>query len=137
MAFSSIQSTGNLLPIKSNIKSQCHAEIKQDLEGNWWCSLSVTAMNWTPANRQEANHRHFQILELQSLLQKRLRSAPAFRYAFIGEVGEDDLNYLLTDSDNDYTATYDRLVSSRSSNQFTIPVFGSVNSFVSGINLFG
>ena len=107
-----------------NIKSQCHAEIKQDFEENWWCSLSVNVISWTPANRQEANYRHFQILELQILLQKHLESAPAFRYAFIGEIGEDGLNYLLTDSSNDYyTATYDRLVSSRSSNQFIIPIF--------------
>ncbi len=102
---------------------QCHIEIKQDFEGNWWCSLSVNAMDWTPANRQEANYRHFQILELQSLLQEHLKSAPAFRYAFAGEIGGGDLNYLLTDSSRDYAATYNCLFSSRASNQFRIPTF--------------
>ncbi|MHC5596276.1 MAG: hypothetical protein ACYTXC_10015, partial [Nostoc sp.] len=91
-----------------NIESQCHAEIKQDFEGSWWCSLSVNAIDWTPANRQEANYRYFQISELQTLLLEHLKSAPTFRYAFIGEIGESDLNYLLTNSSSDYAATYNR-----------------------------
>ncbi len=106
-----------------NIESQCHTEIKQDCEGNWWCSLSVNSLDWTPVNRQEANYRYFQIWELQSLWREHLKSAPAFRYAFIGEIGEGDLNYLLTDSSHDYRATYNHLASSRSSNQFSIPIF--------------
>ncbi|WP_051470202.1 tetratricopeptide repeat protein [Fischerella sp. PCC 9605] len=107
----------------SSIKSQCHAEIKQDCEGNWWCTLSVNSINWTPVNRQEANYRYFQILELQNFLREHLKSAPAFRYAFIGEIGEGDLNHLLSDASSNYRATYDYLISSRSSNQFSIPTF--------------
>ena len=98
-----------------SIESQCHLEIKQDFEGNWWCSLSANAIDWTPANRQEANYRYLQTLEIQSLLQGHLKSAPAFRYAFTGEIGEGNSNYLLTDSNSDYKATYDRLFSLRSS----------------------
>ena len=98
-----------------SIESQFQAEIKQDFEGNWWCSLSTNAIDWIPASRQEANYRHFQILELRTLLIEDLKSAPAFQYAFIGEIGEGNSNYLLTDSNSDYKATYDRLFSLRSS----------------------
>jgi|GEM_PF-5112903 len=85
-----------------NIESKCQAEIRQDFETNYWCSLSVDSIDWTPANQQEANYRYFQILKLEGLLREHLKSAPAFRYAFVGEIGEGDLNYLLSDVSSDH-----------------------------------
>jgi tetratricopeptide (TPR) repeat protein len=86
--------------------------------------LSVNSLDWVPANRQEANYRYMQIGELQTRLQERLESAPAFRYAFSGEIKESDLNYLLTNSNREYyIATYNYLISSNPSNQFSVPIF--------------
>jgi tetratricopeptide (TPR) repeat protein len=110
--------------LEDNIYSECDAEIKQYLEDNWWSILSASAIDWTPANRQEGNYRYFQILELQRHLQEHLKSAPAFRYGLIGEIEKQDLNNLLTDSD--YGATYSHLVSSASSENtqmsFRVPI---------------
>lgn len=107
----------------SNTKIQCYTEIKQDFERNWWCSLSVNAMDWSPTSRQEANYRHYQLLELQSLLLEQLKSAPTFRYALVGEIGGRDSNYLLDNSSSNYRITYSHLFPSKSSNQFNIPIF--------------
>ena len=99
--------------LKDDIESQCNAEIKQDFEGNWWCSLSASGIDWTPANRQEGNYRHFQIGELQIYLTEHLKSAPAFRYGFIVELEDKDLNKLLTDSS--WQISYSQLFSCSSS----------------------
>jgi tetratricopeptide (TPR) repeat protein len=111
--------------LKDDIESQCHAEIRQDFEGNSWCSLSASGIDWTPVNRQEGNYRYFQIMELEVHLQDHLKSAPSFRYGFIGEIGEQDLNYLLTNSNSE--ATYSQLISSTSSINpqisFNVPTF--------------
>ncbi len=89
---------GVIWTIQDDIESQCHAEIMQDFEGNWWCSLSASGIDWTPANQQEGNYRLFQLLELQIYLRGHLKSAPAFRYGFMVELEDKDLNKLLTDS---------------------------------------
>ncbi|MEA5531031.1 tetratricopeptide repeat protein [Dolichospermum sp. UHCC 0684] len=111
--------------LEDNIDSECDAEIRQDFEDNWWSILSASAIDWTPANREEGNYRYFQISELQRHLQEHLKSAPAFRYGLIGEIEKQDLNNLLTDSD--YGATYSHLVSSASSENtqtsFRVPIF--------------
>ncbi len=96
-----------------DIESECHPEIKQDFEGNWWCSLSATGIDWTPANRAEGNYLHYQIVQLQIIHLQDLKSAPPFRYGFMVELEDKDLNGLLTDSSSQ--VTYSQLITRQSS----------------------
>ena len=93
--------------LKDDIECKCHTEIKEGLEGNWWCSLSVSCIDWIPSTKAEANYRLFQILDLQIDIGKHLQSAPDFRYAFRGEVGQSDLDTLL--NDGKYRINYQQL----------------------------
>jgi hypothetical protein len=65
---------------------QCHAEIFQDIEENWWCRVCPSGMSEVGI---DAPQTAYLMTELGILLYQRLRSAPTFRYALVGvEVDE-------------------------------------------------
>lgn len=104
-----------------DIVATCRAVISQDLEENWWCSLSVDVLDWKPVNGAEKNYRLLQITGMQSCLAQRLETAPDFRYALAGEISEEDQQKLLTH--RDYGITFNCLMEDKSENNpFRLPL---------------
>lgn len=65
---------------------QCHADIFQDIEENWWCRICPNNISEVGIDTPETA---YLMTELGILLYQRLRSAPTFRYALVGvEVDE-------------------------------------------------
>jgi hypothetical protein len=65
---------------------QCHAEIFQDIEEDWWCRVSPTGISEVGIDVPETA---YLMTELGILFYQRLRTAPTFRYALVGvEVDE-------------------------------------------------
>ncbi|WP_009630593.1 hypothetical protein [Synechocystis sp. PCC 7509] len=72
--------------LSNNHHCQCHTDIFQDIEKNWWCRVS-------PSNLSEVGidspGSAYLMTELGILLYQSLRFAPQFRYALVGvEVDE-------------------------------------------------
>jgi len=65
---------------------QCHTDIFQDIEENWWCRVSPNDLSEVGIDSPESA---YLMTELGILLYQSLRFAPAFRYALVGvEVDE-------------------------------------------------
>jgi len=65
---------------------QCHTDIFQDIEENWWCRVSPSNLSEVGIDSPESA---YSMTELGILLYQSLRFAPPFRYALVGvEVDE-------------------------------------------------
>jgi hypothetical protein len=65
---------------------QCHADIFQDIEENWWCRVCPSDISEIGMGTPETA---YLMTELGILLYQHLRTAPTFRYALVGvEVDE-------------------------------------------------
>lgn len=65
---------------------QCHADIFQDIEENWWCRVCPSDISDIGIDTPQIA---YLMTELGILLYQRLRNAPIFRYALVGvEVDE-------------------------------------------------
>lgn len=72
--------------LSNGSQTQCHADIFQDIEENWWCRICPSEISGVGINTSETA---YLMTELGILLYQRLRSAPTFRYALVGvEVDE-------------------------------------------------
>lgn len=72
--------------LSNGSQTQCHAEIFQDIEENWWCRVYPSDISGVGIDAPETA---YLMTELGILLYQRLRSAPPFRYALVGvEVDE-------------------------------------------------
>ncbi len=72
--------------LSNSSQSQCHTEVFQDLEGNWWCRVCPSGISEVGIYTPESA---YLMTELGLLLYQRLRAAPPFRYALVGvEVDE-------------------------------------------------
>jgi hypothetical protein len=67
-------------------QSQCHTNVFQDMEENWWCRVCPNNISEVGIDTPESAYR---MTEVGILLYKHLKSAPSFRYALVGvEVDE-------------------------------------------------
>lgn len=65
---------------------QCHTDIFQDIEDNWWCRIAPNNLSEVGIESPESA---YLMTELGILLYQSLRLAPPFRYALVGvEVDE-------------------------------------------------
>lgn len=72
--------------LSNNRHCQCHADIFQDIETNWWCRVSPSNLSEVGIDSPESA---YLMTELGILLYQSLRFAPQFRYALVGvEVDE-------------------------------------------------
>lgn len=72
--------------LSNGSQTQCHADIFQDIEENWWCRICPSDISKVGIDTPETA---YLMTELGILLYQRLRSAPTFRYALVGvEVDE-------------------------------------------------
>ncbi|PSF36823.1 hypothetical protein C7H19_12720 [Aphanothece hegewaldii CCALA 016] len=72
--------------LSNGTRSQCYANIFQDLEENWWCRVCCEQISEIGINTPETA---YLMTELGILLYQHLQSAPDFRYALVGvEVDE-------------------------------------------------
>lgn len=74
------------LTLSNGALSQCRTTVFQDMDENWWCRICPTHISETGI---EASDSAYLMTELGIFLYRRLRTAPAFRYALVGiEVDE-------------------------------------------------
>ncbi|MFB2971138.1 hypothetical protein ACE1CD_19380 [Aerosakkonema sp. BLCC-F183] len=72
--------------LSNHNQSQCHTGIFQDIEDNWWCRVSPSAIGEVGIDTPETA---YIMTEIGILLYQHLRFAPKFRYALVGlEVDE-------------------------------------------------
>ena len=74
------------LTLSNGVQSQCHGEIFQDVDENWWCRVCPSGISSTGVDHPETA---YLMTELGILLYQQLQSTTAFRYALVGvEVDE-------------------------------------------------
>jgi hypothetical protein len=77
---------GISLLLSNGCQCQCHTDIFQDIEENWWCRVSPNNLSEVGIDSPASA---YLMTELGILLYQSLRLAPTFRYALVGvEVDE-------------------------------------------------
>ena len=97
-----------VLEVASRDRIQCHVEIFQDLDENWWCRISPNGLSQVGMDTPEMA---YLTTELGILLYQRLQTAPEFRYALAGvEVDEFKTYQELSQDASMLSALFPRLV---------------------------